>query len=396
MPAELIAQLEMLGEAIDELAPPVTIADLRVIGLRSVDPGVADHAVDAEVAPVVPLRPRARRIWLAAAAILVVAAFGVAAMLVRQTSSTSSGESPVTLPAQATIGLFPSGGRDGAIAAGYRSPTDVVSAYLAAITSPAALPDGYSVTATLETDAAATSIDADHASVAVSVQTTDDSGDARVFVQRVSTKPDAWQVTSAVVVPGELRGVTLADGRLSGAITTVAGGSTTLSAYDLATGAVLDTVTVTSPEQAGSVPPTPTPFELGVGGHTEVGLRYWNTVAPAGAYRFANFADQAISAGPTPTIGDVTTVLESPSATTTETDQTQNGAITPAAPATHLSADLQVGSSGPDVQAVQQRLADLGFDPGPIDGTYGATTKQAIWAFQSLILDVSAINSPRR
>jgi len=38
--------------------------------------------------------------------------------------------------------------------------------------------------------------------------------------------------------------------------------------------------------------------------------------------------------------------------------------------------------SGPDVRAVQKRLAALGFDPGPLDGRYGPATERAVRAFQ--------------
>jgi hypothetical protein len=38
---------------------------------------------------------------------------------------------------------------------------------------------------------------------------------------------------------------------------------------------------------------------------------------------------------------------------------------------------------GPDVVAVQHRLAALGFDPGPFDGAYGPATERAVRAFQS-------------
>ena len=43
---------------------------------------------------------------------------------------------------------------------------------------------------------------------------------------------------------------------------------------------------------------------------------------------------------------------------------------------------LQRGSSGPDVQALQQKLKDLGFDPKGLDGNFGAGTKAAVIAFQ--------------
>jgi putative chitinase len=40
------------------------------------------------------------------------------------------------------------------------------------------------------------------------------------------------------------------------------------------------------------------------------------------------------------------------------------------------------GSSGPDIQALQQTLSDLGFDPNGIDGKFGPGTKAAVIAFQ--------------
>lgn len=43
---------------------------------------------------------------------------------------------------------------------------------------------------------------------------------------------------------------------------------------------------------------------------------------------------------------------------------------------------FKVGSSGADVRALQQKLADAGFDPGKVDGNYGAATEQAVQAFQ--------------
>jgi hypothetical protein len=47
---------------------------------------------------------------------------------------------------------------------------------------------------------------------------------------------------------------------------------------------------------------------------------------------------------------------------------------------------LAEGTTGDDVRAVQQRLHDLAFDPGPIDGVFGASTTQAVWAFETLVL----------
>ena len=43
---------------------------------------------------------------------------------------------------------------------------------------------------------------------------------------------------------------------------------------------------------------------------------------------------------------------------------------------------LKQGSSGPDVQALQQKLKDLGFDPNGVDGNFGSGTDKAVRAFQ--------------
>lgn len=45
--------------------------------------------------------------------------------------------------------------------------------------------------------------------------------------------------------------------------------------------------------------------------------------------------------------------------------------------------DLKVGSRGAEVKAVQQKLADLGFDLGLIDGIYGNKTRAAVRQFQT-------------
>jgi len=46
---------------------------------------------------------------------------------------------------------------------------------------------------------------------------------------------------------------------------------------------------------------------------------------------------------------------------------------------------LGPGASGPVVQAVQQRLADVHFDPGVIDGRYGGGTVFAVQALQKIL-----------
>jgi peptidoglycan hydrolase-like protein with peptidoglycan-binding domain len=55
----------------------------------------------------------------------------------------------------------------------------------------------------------------------------------------------------------------------------------------------------------------------------------------------------------------------------------------PAPPAPEAAdAVLRIESTGPAVQELQQRLSDLGFWLGEIDGHYGQLTRQAVMAFQ--------------
>ena len=61
-------------------------------------------------------------------------------------------------------------------------------------------------------------------------------------------------------------------------------------------------------------------------------------------------------------------------------------AVTPAptgAPTSPPAArTLALGMSGPDVKAVQARLAALHYYPGRADGSFGQDTLEAVWAFQ--------------
>ncbi len=59
----------------------------------------------------------------------------------------------------------------------------------------------------------------------------------------------------------------------------------------------------------------------------------------------------------------------------------------PATVKTQLTGSLSKGSYGEEVTALQTRLFELGFQPGPIDGQFGSGTQQALWAFEKLILD---------
>ena len=44
---------------------------------------------------------------------------------------------------------------------------------------------------------------------------------------------------------------------------------------------------------------------------------------------------------------------------------------------------LSKGSRGEEVRRLQQRLKELGFDPGAVDGVYGNATSAAVLLFQS-------------
>jgi hypothetical protein len=50
---------------------------------------------------------------------------------------------------------------------------------------------------------------------------------------------------------------------------------------------------------------------------------------------------------------------------------------------------VRLGAKGEDVRRIQQRLKELKFDPGPIDGVYGGNTMMAVWAFQTLVVGMS-------
>ncbi len=72
---------------------------------------------------------------------------------------------------------------------------------------------------------------------------------------------------------------------------------------------------------------------------------------------------------------------------TTTTVSTTPGFCPSDAPITcyTLSRTIRDGMKGEDVRRIQQRLKDLHFDPGVIDGIFGGDTLMAVWAFQALV-----------
>ncbi len=55
---------------------------------------------------------------------------------------------------------------------------------------------------------------------------------------------------------------------------------------------------------------------------------------------------------------------------------------------TQLTRTLAKGMAGDDVADLQQRLTDLGFWPGPVDGYFGDETRRSLWAYEKLVLGV--------
>ena len=51
-----------------------------------------------------------------------------------------------------------------------------------------------------------------------------------------------------------------------------------------------------------------------------------------------------------------------------------------------LARKVERGDRGDDVRRIQQRLKDLRFDPGAVDGVYGGDTIMAVWAFQGVVM----------
>ncbi len=51
---------------------------------------------------------------------------------------------------------------------------------------------------------------------------------------------------------------------------------------------------------------------------------------------------------------------------------------------TPATRELRPGSRGADVKRLQQRLAQLKYYPGAIDGQFGTNTEEAVWAFQEM------------
>ena len=81
-------------------------------------------------------------------------------------------------------------------------------------------------------------------------------------------------------------------------------------------------------------------------------------------------APASVEPAPTPTDAPTTTTSHAPATTAKKS-------------ATPLPG-LQRGSKGPEVLALEQKLATLKYDTGAVDGTFDSTTTQAVIAFQKV------------
>jgi hypothetical protein len=95
--------------------------------------------------------------------------------------------------------------------------------------------------------------------------------------------------------------------------------------------------------------------------------------------------DSDAADGTTPTLVTATTSLPP----TTESYEAVETVATSAPIAkTTIDNTLGQGMAGDDVHRLQERLTAMGFDPGPVDGSYGSLTKQAVWAYEKLVMGV--------
>ena len=107
-------------------------------------------------------------------------------------------------------------------------------------------------------------------------------------------------------------------------------------------------------------------------------------VVGVGVFAGGNGSDVGAGEPPTEsTIDAITGTATAPGTPEGITNPIPDPAAAPPAPP--LAGPLSMGSAGDDVRRVQERLTELGFQPGPADGQFGAGTQQAIWAFKKLI-----------
>jgi hypothetical protein len=87
-----------------------------------------------------------------------------------------------------------------------------------------------------------------------------------------------------------------------------------------------------------------------------------------------------------------TATLSAPTSSQAPTTESYNPieTVQTSAPIAKTTIDhtLGQGMGGDEVERLQERLAAMGFNPGPVDGSYGTLTKQAVWAYEKLVMGV--------
>ena len=89
----------------------------------------------------------------------------------------------------------------------------------------------------------------------------------------------------------------------------------------------------------------------------------------------------AASGAASTVVATATTAMSTPASTA---PSTTGAPTTTALPTTTTEPMLGPGAKGPKVQALQNRLAELGYNPGTADGAYGGATSSAVMAFQKV------------
>jgi N-acetylmuramoyl-L-alanine amidase len=106
----------------------------------------------------------------------------------------------------------------------------------------------------------------------------------------------------------------------------------------------------------------------------------------------ATVASSSTTTGPTTTTtgktttttGKTTTTLRKTTATTAKPVTTTTRPLSSTTTTTAPPAGLKRGASGPQVTLLQQRLSDLGYWLGPVDGAFGDGTVHAVIALQKV------------
>ena len=113
-------------------------------------------------------------------------------------------------------------------------------------------------------------------------------------------------------------------------------------------------------------------------------------VAAAGVLAIVVVAGVALGGGNDGPVSEAPTATIDPASVSVPPSVAVIGTVETSSPIakTQLSRTLAKGTAGDDVAGLQQRLTDLGFWPGPVDGYFGDETRRSVWAYEKLVLGV--------